>query len=397
MSEPEGINVPASVHARPCPSTVTPAGPVREHPGRRPRWRLAATAAAALAIVTLAGPAAAAGTPSGNGTFGISPSASGSGRSAAYFTMTLAAGGTATATVVVANHGNATEKLQLSRSTGTTAGNGGSAFSGAFHPCSGAGCWVTGLPATVTLRPQTAEGLAFTVHVPPGTRPGQYLAGITGELAGPPASVRVGSNGRAGARAIVKQQITVAVAVTVGQLSQLTTQLRIARVFGSAIEQLSRLNVVLANTGQTFTRAAGQASCAVGGKRRTYQVTASTVLPGDQATIPANAIGLPQGSAVSCTVRLSYGRGHVVTWDGQVTIPAGPHVRLIHTGPGAYAAIPDRGIPSWAIALIAVGALLLVGVVGLLVIRIRSIRRTADEASDRHSHVDIEKLPSGGS
>jgi hypothetical protein len=350
------------------------------------RWATA-TALATLAVAVTAVTAAAAA-PSG-GSFGISPAPSGNGSVEPYFIMGLAAGGSTSADALVTNQGTTTQKLKISAATGVTAGNGGSAFTGAFEPCSGPGCWVTGLPATVTLAPETAEVVRFTVHVPPGTRPGQYLAGITVAQATAPSSVAVGSAGTGSARAVIVEEVTVGVAVTVGRLATLDTRLRIPSVFGSAIGPLPRLNIVLANTGQTFTRAAGNASCTTAGKTLRYEVLADTVLPGDQATIPANGIGLPAGSPVSCTVRLRYGRGQVVTWTGQVTIPAVPRARIVHTGPGAYAVVPAGGIPAWAIALIVIGGLLLAGVAVLLVLLVLRLRREPprpETAAGIHEH-----------
>ena len=137
-------------------------------------------------------------------------------------------------------------------------------------------------------------------------------------------------------------------------------------VSGGAIAGIPRLEVALENTGQTFTHGAGNASCTVAGKRHTFSLIAATVLPRDQAVIPINVRGLPEGTAIPCRVRLGYGNGLTAIWAGMVTLPASPHVRIIHTGPGAYSVVPQGGIPGWAIALIIIGALVLVAAAALL-------------------------------
>jgi hypothetical protein len=334
-------------------------------PGRHlglSRWHpAAALALAALAIATSALPAAAVGT-GGNGSFSLSPAPQSDGQAAPYFTMTVAAGDSASATVIVSNLGHETEKLKLGPSTGVTAGNGGSAFSPTFRGCTGAGCWVTGLPGTVTLPARNGERLEFTVHVPPGTAPGQYLAGLSAEPAVRPQPVQVGSNGKSQARAVIIEQVTVGVAITVGSLPQLITRLRISGVSAVAIGKTGRLNIALSNTGQTFAHGTGKASCTEAGKPRSFAVFASTVLPGDHAVIAVNVPGIPEGLAVPCTVRLDYGSRLTVSWSGSVTVPVPPQTRIVHTGPGAYAVIPSGGIPGWAIALIVVGVLTLAAV-----------------------------------
>jgi hypothetical protein len=310
----------------------------------------------------------------GNGQFGLTPVPDSAGRVAPYFMLTMAAGESATDIALVSNEGHVAEKLKLSRATGVTAGNGGSAFSQEFKGCSGTGCWVSGLAGEVALPAGAAERLQFTVRVPAGTPPGQYLAGLTVEAATPPPSVKVGSNGKATARAIIVERVTVGVAVTVGALSRMTTRLRIPDVTGQAIGPTARLNIGLANTGQTFAHGTGKASCTVAGRSHSFTVYAATVLPHDQAVIAVNAPGLPEGATMPCAVWLAYGNGLIARWAGSVTVPAPPRNRIVHTGPGAYSVIPDNGIPTWAIVLIVIGALVLAAL-AVVLLRLRRHNR----------------------
>jgi len=348
----------------------------------RPIRRFAAAAVlAALASVTPVLPAAAA-PAGGNGQFGLTPVPDSTGRVAPYFMLTMAAGKSVTDTALVSNEGKVTEKLKLSHATGVTAGNGGSAFSREFLRCSGTGCWVSGLAGEVTLPAGAAEKLQFTVRVPAGTPPGQYLAGLTVEAATPPQSVQVGSNGKATARAVIIERVTVGVAVTVGVLSKMTTRLRIPAVSGEAIGPTARLNMELANTGQTFAHGTGKASCTAAGRSRSFAVHASTVLPHDQAVIAVNAPGLPEGVAMPCAVWLRYGNGLIARWAGSVTVPVPPRTRIVHTGPGAYSVIPVGGIPAWAIALLVIGVLVLAAVLVLVLLRLRLRLRRHSRAQE---------------
>jgi hypothetical protein len=346
----------------------------RRPPTGRSRWRslAGALALAALAVVIPALPAAAA-RGGGNGQFGVTPAPGRNGKAAPYFILTVAAGRSAVATAIFSNPGTKTLTLKIGRSLGVTAGNGGSAFNSSFAGCSGAACWVTGLPATVTLPADRGDEQPFIVHVPARTAPGQYLAGITVELAGRPGSVQVGSNGKgASARAVIIDQVTVGVAVTVGSLDQLTTRLQIPAVTGVAIGPLARMNILLRNTGQTFTGARGSASCTADGRRYAYTVAAGTVLPHGQAVIPVNAPGLPKGRALSCTVVLGYGQGLTVRWTGTVTVPVPPATRIYHTGAGAYTVVPSgSSVPPWAIALMIIGVLAL----AVMAVLLRRLRR----------------------
>ena len=336
----------------------------------------AAVVVAALSVVTLVLPAAAA-PAGGNGQFGLTPVPDSAGQVAPYFMLTMAPGESVTDTALVSNEGQLAEKLKLSRATGVTAGNGGSAFGQEFGGCSGTGCWVSGLPGEVTLPAGAVERVPFTVRVPAGTPPRQYLAGLTVESATLPASVQVGSNGKAIARAIIIERVTVGVAVTVGALSRMTTRLRIPDVTGEAIGPTARLNIGVANTGQTFTHGTGKASCAVAGRSHSFGVYTSTILPHGQAVIAVNAPGLPEGVSMPCSVRLVYCDGLIARWSGWVTVPVPPPTRIVHTGPGAYSLVPVNGIPTWAIALIVIGALVLAALVVLLLRLRRHSRLTS--------------------
>ncbi len=300
------------------------------------------------------------------GTFGISPAPDSQGRASSYFQLTIAPGQSARATAVVSNLADKPETLVISHAAGVTASNSGSAYEPVSQGCVGPSCWVTGLPQRVTLPARSSYELDFTVTVPAGTALGQYLSGISAKPAAKPRAVKVGSNAKAGAQAVIVEEVTVGVAVTVGELSAMTTHFNIPGVLGTLEFQTPRLNIELDNTGQTFAKGTGTVSCTQSGKRHTYGVSADTVLPGGQALIAVNAAGLPTGATVPCTIQLRYGKNQTVRWAGTVAIPGLPSARIVHTGIGTYSQVPQGGIPGWAIALIIIGALLLVGVGALL-------------------------------
>jgi len=335
---------------------------------RRVSWR--AAAAAGLGTLLAGFPLLAAGAIGTGGAeaFGLNPAPLRDGRTQSYFSLATATGQPVTATAIVSNLGRKTEKLKLSRSLGVTAANGGIGYTAPSGPCSGPSCWLAGVTRTLTLAPGTKEPIRFTVRVPAGTPHRQYLAGITAELAGKPKPRKIGRHGQTAARAVIVQQVTVGVAVTVGKLSQLRDRLAIPGVSGQAIGTMPRLNVALRDTGQTFSGGTGQASCTAAGRRHSFRVVTNTILPGDQAQIAVNAPSLQEGTTVPCAVRIHYGQGQTARWSGMVTLPRAAAARIVHTGPGAYSVIPrNTGIPGWAIALIAVGGVAIAGVAVLLI------------------------------
>ncbi len=327
-----------------------------------------------VAVVSLAGlaPAGASSAP-GPGPFGLAPAPTAAGQPRPYFELTIAPGGSATDVAIISNDGTGTERLRVGTSDGITAANSGSAFGGFTPKCSGVGCWVTGLPATVTLAPRTARAFGFRVAVPAGTPPAQYLAGITVAAAAPPRPVHIKAHGSVSFNVVVVDQVTVGVAVTVGSLGRLRTKLVVTAVTAGSIGSLQRLYVHVRNTGQTFARASGTLSCRAGGQDRLFRVIVDTVLPGGEAALPVNAPGLG-GGELPCTVRLHDDAGHGVEWSGTVGVATPARVRTIHTGAGAYSTVPGNPVPWWAVALLVIGVLILAALARVLMLYRRSVR-----------------------
>lgn len=341
-------------------------------------------AAGGVSIATAA-TAAAVGT-SGAAPFSLAPAPVKGKKPFSYFQLNMAPGATETESVVVSDAGRNPETLKLSPSEGTTAPNSGIAYTDAYKPCKGTACWVRGLPPTVSLGAGQSKKVTFTVTVPAGTPQLQYLAGVTAQPATNPAPVVVGKKGGATAQAIVINQVTVGVAVTVGPLAALRSALRITRVTTTAIQALPRLLIGLENVGQRFTGAQGTALCTSGSSSHSYKVFANTILPGQSATVPVNVLGLKSRSVDHCSVSLSYGSGAAATtaWHGTVKISSLKAPKQYHVGPGVYASVPPQKFPSWAIYVMAGGGALLVILLGttiVLVRRSRRHRRTTDGAT----------------
>jgi hypothetical protein len=343
----------------------------------RGRGRAGAGLALLALVAALAGPAPARAMPDpGTGPFGLTPAPTAAGQPRSYFSLAIAPGRSGRDAAVISNEGTVTERLRVTLARGVTAATSGSAFEAVTGRCSGAGCWLSGLPAAVTLAPGAREALPFTVTVPARTRPAQYLAGITVESAIRPRPVQVGSNGHASAKAIIIDQVTVGVAVTVGALARMRTAVVISGISGGWVGTVPRLSIPVRDTGQTFVRATGTVSCQAGGRRPSYRVFMQTVLPGGTAVLAVNAPGLASGS-LPCSVRLRTAAGRLIAWSGTVTIPRQVLTRTYHPARGVYVSLPQSTIPPWAIALLVLGSLLLITLVTLLVRRRRQPARRA--------------------
>ena len=61
---------------------------------------------------------------------------------------------------------------------GHTASNSGDTYVATPERCITTSCWIGGLPRRVTVPPRGRVEIPFTVRVPDGTGPGDYLAGV---------------------------------------------------------------------------------------------------------------------------------------------------------------------------------------------------------------------------
>lgn len=326
---------------------------------------------AALAVLFTIGagitsPVVAAGGADG-GPFGLKPVPAAKRPLRSYFDLTVWPGGSAQDRVILSNSADTAQRLRIRVSNGVTATNSGTAYRAVPGECGGPSCWVTGLPAAVALGPGERKVLKFRVAVPAGVPAGQYLAGITAESMARPA-VQVGTSDRASAQAIVVRQVTVGVAVTTGVLDRLSRSVAIWQVTAAWAGRTPRLYIPVHNSGETFTKATGTASCEVRGRQRSFDVIMETVLPRTGAVLTVNAPGLTEGS-LPCVIRLRDATGRTAAWSGDVHVPERTREKTVHTGEGAFTTLPVGTVPLWAVTLLALGGVILTALLALLYLR----------------------------
>ena len=97
-----------------------------------------------------------------------------------YFVYPLAADTTGTGAVIVSNVGTASGTVKLFTTDATTGRTTGTVYETGKTPTR-AGSWITLDSTAVTLAPGAHRQVGFTVHVPPGTPPGEWVGGIVAE------------------------------------------------------------------------------------------------------------------------------------------------------------------------------------------------------------------------
>ena len=134
-----------------------------------------------------------------------------------YFVYNLAPRATRPGAVIVSNTGNRTGIVKLYSADGTTGQTTGTVYLTDSKPVH-AGAWVKLAQPSVRLAPGEIKHVAFTVHVPTGSKPGQWVGGIVAETATSAKTKR--STRKAGVQIRIRNQTIIAVQVNVpGPLS----------------------------------------------------------------------------------------------------------------------------------------------------------------------------------
>jgi len=97
-----------------------------------------------------------------------------------YFVFTLAADTAGTGAVIVSNVGTASGTVKLFTTDATTGRTTGTVYETDRTPTR-AGSWITLDSTLVTLAPGANRQVGFSVHVPSGTPPGEWVGGIVAE------------------------------------------------------------------------------------------------------------------------------------------------------------------------------------------------------------------------
>lgn len=174
-------------------------------PFTRPLYRGLVTAVA-VATLVVAGPAfaAAAATQADAPTLGlIALDQNGS-----FFEATIAAGAAQSFEIDRANPNDATVEAHTYVGVVSTIVNGGFGAADATAIASGASTWVDYAAETLTLAPQEHNTAAFTVAVPAGTAPGQYVSSIVLENA-----VAEAGTGQVALNRITRQAVAISIRV----------------------------------------------------------------------------------------------------------------------------------------------------------------------------------------
>ncbi len=334
----------------------------------QPHQRAVALALATVALL-LAGTATAgaAATPLGNG-FNVRPDAGADeARAPSYFTLNAEPGAVLDRRVLVSNGSDKIQRYRLDPVDGLTGVTSGTVYANRDDRNDATAEWLTPSVRQVTLAPGESRRIPFRVRVPETARPGDHVGGLAFQD-----SVETTAKSNLSVTQVVRIVVGVRIIVPGGSPGPVTVgKARIQALPGTSV---ASVELPLENTGERLCRPDLRVVLtSEDGKEDVVERTLDTVLPGARIAYPlawprtikpgtygvsasVSGCGAPQESTGSATLR-----------DGLVGTDQAPKA-----APPSTVVKQQGGLPAWAIAAIAGGALLL----GLAPTIARRLRRS---------------------
>ena len=289
-----------------------------------------------------------------------------------YFRLTLNAGDQQRAAILLANPEAYPCSVTLERASGETAVNSGDTYPVPEEGCTGSSCWLSGLPATVSVPAGGRLHVSFQVRVPARTPAGEYLAGVVVRPTAPPPVARPSSPDK---QVAVSVAARVAIGVAVIVSGSLHAMLTIPSVTLDISTAPPRLQVHVRNLGNTWEHPTGGARIRVRSGTRGFGVRSNTILARDEAVLPLPVEGVQRGNWTTDVV-LSYGDHQRAVWHGELEYPTPPITARGQSQSSALTAA--QALPAWVLGVIATLGLLVIVLAVVLVAVFRKRRRDGD-------------------
>jgi len=281
-----------------------------------------------------------------------------------YYLLHARPGAAVTQTVHLTNNNADAVDVRVAGLDGFTSAGTGTTFTAPSKTATRTGTWIVVSTGELRMQPAEQRDVSFTVHVPPNTKPGQYLAGIGIwiPLATTPTTAPAGDH--AGFAITLQGERVIAVEVVVP--GPTSAKLEVSGVKPVVASGGVGLQIAMANSGNALTHGSGVVT--VQDTRLDYPFTINTFVSHTAIgyEVPWTKAVVPGDHPVS--VRLSYD-GRVTTWNGIVSVTGAVKSGLEHAlretkvGVSTHPASSNTGLLV-AVAL-AVAAMCVVGAVVL--------------------------------
>lgn len=227
--------------------------------------------------------------------------------------------------------------------------------------------WIVVSAPQITLAPNEARDVPFTVHVPLTVKPGQYLAGVSASvpLSADDTKANQPPPGKAGFSLAVRFQRGIAVEIDVA--GDRAPKLAVSGAEAKAAVGGVDLGIHMANTGNAFAHGTGVVRVADTNTDFSFKI--DTFVPGTAIVYPMKWTKSVIPGSHHVQVDLTYEDGRRTSWTGTVVIAGAAQSRLENDLRNVTVKGHDSGISP---LLILLGALIVVLVVAAVVMRRRS-------------------------
>jgi hypothetical protein len=176
--------------------------------------------------------------------------------------------------------------------------------------------WVVVSTPQITLAPSTYRDIPFTVHVPPKTGPGQYLAGVSASVPLSAEADKQPPSGQAGFSMAVRFQRAIAVEIDIA--GPRAPNLKVSDVEPKATPGGVDLGVHISNTGNAFAHGSGVIRVADTNTDTSFKI--DTFVPGTAIVYPTRWTKAVVPGTHHVEVDLTYEGGRRTSWTGTVVI-----------------------------------------------------------------------------
>lgn len=225
---------------------------------------------------------------------------------AGYFVFPASAGTTQHGVVIVSNTGKGTGTVDLTVAEASTGSTTGTIYL-TSNKANGSAAWVKLGKTELTLQPQSAERIPFTVVVPAGAAPGQYVAGIVAADKSQPSAGK--SSGKTSVQIKIRNLAIMAVQVNVP--GPVVHRFTIGKVTAGGSRGFQQVLFGIANQGNVLEHPKGSVTIRndAGAVVETLPYQMDTFLPHTSINYPVTLKkALPAGN-YTAAVTIAYGGG----------------------------------------------------------------------------------------
>jgi len=231
--------------------------------------------------------------------------------------------------------------------------------------------WVVVSTPQVTLQAGEERNVLFTVQVPSGVKPGQYLAGLSASVPVTPDTSGVAAPPRGGAAFAMALQLQRAIAVEVDVPGPRAPKLVVTGATASASPAGNGvdLGIHIANTGNAFAHGTGVIR--VADTNTDFPFKIDTFVPGTSIVYPVTWTKTIVAGDHHIEVDLTYEGGQHTSWTGTVDIAGALKDKLEHSLQQVQVHNAKKGVNFWLV----LGGLLMLGLAGGAITMRRRSRR----------------------